>query len=73
MWQIPNPPATAAPLGNYILGYLHDIDIEDCIGQNKRDLPINQNKTNIKFDKNFKFKLKIEGTLFYEKIVISSI
>ena len=35
MWQILGPPGTVARLGNYILGYLHDIHIEDCIGQNE--------------------------------------
>ena len=29
------PHATVAHLGNDILGYLHNIHIKDCIGQNK--------------------------------------
>ena len=28
-------PMTVAHLGNYMLGYLHDIHIEECIEQNK--------------------------------------
>ena len=67
------PPATVAHLGNCTVGYLHEINIGDRIGQNKVDLPINQNKTNLKFYKNFKFKFKIEGSLFYEKIANSNI
>ena len=31
LWQISGPSATVAYLGNYILGYRHDIHIEDCI------------------------------------------
>ena len=34
MGQISGPLTTVAHLGNYILEQLHDIHIEDCIGQN---------------------------------------
>ena len=48
------PPETGTHLGNYIFGHLLDIFIEGCIGQNKGDLSINQNK----------IKFKIKGSLF---------
>ena len=33
----------------------------------RKDLPINQHKTNLKFYKNFMYEFKTEGSLFYEK------
>ena len=41
--------------------------------EGKVDLPINQNKSNRKFYKKIMYKIKIEGGLFYEKIVNSCI
>ena len=62
------PPATVAQLGNYIFNkYLHNIHIGDCIGQNKGDLPLCQNKTNLKFYQNLVYKFEIVGSLCLEK------
>ena len=58
-----------------MFGYLHDMHIEDWIRTKwgGGDLPINQNKTNLKFHRNIMDKIKIEEGIFNENFVNSNI
>ena len=62
--QISGLLVTVAHLGNYIFGYLHDIHIGDCIGQNIGGSTINQNKINLKFYKNLMYECKLGAAYF---------